>query len=193
MHSDLKYKIFLLICFVLLTSLVVVAQGNSRSGPDIVFPEVAGWEKGDINTYPTKELGRSIVYRSREGGGTLTIYVYNGGFKKIADGIDDINVKGQIKQAGNDIKEYGAKGYYNNVVFIKSGTVTLGGYKGTVQALYSLFTFEIRGTAVDSEIYLFGYKNNFIKIRATRPKGEYSADNIAVHKFLLEVGKIFVK
>lgn len=190
MRSVLKYTVLTIVCVLLLSSTVVFAQSNSTK--KIVFPEVEGWEKGDIATYPTAELGYSIPYQS-ETGGIVTFYVYNAGLIKIADGIDDQNVKNEIKKAENDIKSYGEAGYYQNVKLVKSETVTLGGINGTTKALYSLFSFKVRGAEVDSEISIFGYQNNFIKIRATRAKGKNGADNSEVNKLLLEIGKIFTK
>ena len=193
MRLGLKHTIFSIICGLFLMSSIVSAQTNSAKGNEIVFPEVEGWEMGEITTYPTEELGYSIPYQSEEGGGTVTIYVYNGGLKKIADGIDDKNVKSEIKKAGSDIELYGQKGYYDNVKKIKDDTVSLGGKDGKVKALYSLYSFKIRGNEVDSEIYLFGFQNNFIKIRATRPKGKDSAENVEVNNLLAEIGKLFSK
>jgi hypothetical protein len=144
MRSVLKYTVFSLICGLFLMSSVALAQGNSAKNSKIIFPEVEGWEMGDVTTYPTAELGYSVPYQS-EDGGTVTVYVYNGGLKKIADGIDDKNVKSQIKQAENDIKTYGDAGYYDDVKLIKNETVTLGGSSGTTKALYSLLAFKVRG------------------------------------------------
>ena len=168
------------------------AQSDSAIKSEIQFPEVEGWEKGDITTYPTAELGYSIPYQS-ETGGILTVYVYNGGNKKIADGIDEQIVKKEFKKAENDIKAYGEAGYYQDVKLVKNETITLGGSGGAVKALYTLFSFKVRGAEVDSEIYLFGFQNNFIKIRATRAKGKNGADNEEVKKLLTEIGKIFTQ
>lgn len=190
MKLKLRYTAFLVICGLFLMSSFVFAQSDSTKNNSINFPELEGWEEGDITTYPTAELGHSISYQSKTGG-TVTIYVYNGGNKKIADGIDDQNVKSEIKKAENDIKASGEAGYYQDVKVITNATIILGGSGGTRKALYTLLSFKVRGADVDSEIYLFGYQNNFIKIRATRPKGKNGADNQDVNKLLLEIGKIF--
>lgn len=164
MQLGSKIRMLSLIGVLLLMSSAVLGQNSA-----IVFPVVEGWEQGDKATYPSAELGYSIPYQS-ETGGIVTVYVYNGGLTKIPDGIDDSSVKNEIKKAENDIKAYGEAGYYQDVKLIKSETVTLGGTGGSLKALYSLFSFKVRGAAVDSEIYLFGYKDQFIKIRATRAK-----------------------
>jgi hypothetical protein len=183
----LQSSVWAITCGWLLISSVVFGQTQK-----IGFPEVGGWEKGDAATYPTNELGYRVPYRS-ETGGIVTIYVYNGGNSKIAYGIEDEKVKAEITKAENDIKAYGEAGYYQDVMLVKNDTVVLGGNRGTTKALYSLFAFKVRGAEVDSEIYLFGYPNNFIKIRATRAKGKNGADNSEVEKLLTEVGKLFTK
>ncbi|MCB1025543.1 MAG: hypothetical protein KDB79_14195, partial [Acidobacteria bacterium] len=185
MKLRFRQAIFSVIC-----GLFLLLAAASAQNSEIVFPEVDGWEKGEITKYPTAELGYSIPYQS-ETGGIVTFYVYNGGLSKIANGIDDINVKNEIKKAEADVKAYGDAGYYQDVKLITSKTVKLGGDSGTTDALYTLLTFKVRGAEVDSEIYLLGFQNNFIKIRATRAKGKNGAENSEVNKLLMEVGEIF--
>lgn len=192
MRFNSKYGLFTLFCCLLLTAVSVSAQKNGDKNLPLTFPEVDGWEKGDVRTYPVPELGYSIAYQSEEGG-AVTVYVYNGGNKKIADGVDDMLVKKQIEQAGGDIETVGEKGVYQKVKKIKDDTVTLGGANGKVKALYKLYTFEIRGDEVESEIYLFGHQNNFIKIRATRLKSVDGAENADVKNLLAEIDKMFAK
>lgn len=194
MRIATKYFFFSLLLSLFLMSASVSAQKDTfvGSSSSINFPDVEGWQTGDTTRYPTAELGYSIGYKS-DAGEVVTIYVYNGGKKKIADGIDDKVVKNEIKQAGSDIEALGEAGHYSNVKKIKDETVTLGGTSGKTKTLFSLYTFKIRGRDVESEIYLFGYQNNFIKIRATRPK---SADGKASEDFtnlLSELDKLFSK
>ena len=186
MNLRFKYTIFAVFCCLFLISSTAFAQDN------IEFPEVDGWEMGEITTYPTAALGYSIPYQS-ETGGTVTIYVYNGGRSEIADGVEDKVVKSEIEKAKSDIKAYGEAGYYDDVKKIKDETITLGGKDGKVKALYSLFNFKIRGQKVDSEIYLFGYNGNFIKIRATRPMSKKGGENVAVNNLLKEIDALFSK
>lgn len=198
MRGILKFTIFTIFCGLFLMQTVVSAQkdaskyGKNTQDLELTFPVIEGWEKGDTTVYPTPELGYSIAYQSEEGG-TVTIYVYNGGLKKISNDITDKIVKSQMEQAKNDIKQYGKLGYYEDVKEVKSDTVTLGGSSGKIKALHSLFTFTIRGQDVDSEIYLFSHQNNFIKIRATRPQSETAAENEAMTTLLSEIDKLFSK
>lgn len=192
MRCNSKNTFFTLLFCLLLTAVSVSAQKDGDKNLSITFPEVDGWEKGDVTTYPIPELGYSVSYQSEEGG-KVTVYVYNGGNKKIADGIEDKIVKKQIEQAAGDIEAFGERGTYQNVKKIKDDTVTLGGANGKVKALYKLYTFEIRGDEVESEIYLFGHQNNFIKIRATRLKSVDGAENADMKKLLAEIDKLFSK
>ncbi len=146
-----------------------VKTKQSTQSDEIVFPIVDGWEKGDVQNYPVAELGYSVPYRSDDGD-VITIYVYNAGVKNIPDTLDHKAIKGQMKQAKFDVFAMVEAGYYKNVREIKNETITLGGSSGKVKALYALLEFTARDVGSDSEIYLFPYRGNFIKIRATRPK-----------------------
>jgi hypothetical protein len=162
----------------------------SNNDEGIEFPEIKGWERGDIRTFPSAALGYSIAYQSPDGG-AVTIYVYNGGLKTVPSDVNDKAVKAEIDRAKNEITQIGKMGIYEGVKEVKNDTVTLGGTNGKVKALRSLFYFKVRGDEVDSEIYLFSYKNNFIKIRSTRPKSENGAENKAFSDLLADIDKLF--
>ena len=165
-------------------------SSNKNTNKEIEFPEIDGWEKGAIRKYPQAELGYSIAYQSSDGG-VVSIYVYNGGLTKIPNGVNDPIIEDEIRRAKNEIFQVGKAGYYDNVKEVKNDTITLGGESGKVKALYSLFNFTARGQDMDSEIYLFGYQNNFIKIRATRPKAKNNSPNEALNSLLKKIDKLF--
>lgn len=175
-------------------------QQKSRSNNEgIEFPEIEDWERGSITTFPnpaTRQpdpaLGYSIGYQSEEGG-RVTIYVYNGGLKSIPNDINSEVVKEEIERAKSEIFQIGKMGLYQGVREVKFETVTLGGAKGKVKSLRSLLYFKVKGEEMDSEIYLFSYKNNFIKIRATRPKSDNGAENKAFMNLLAEIDKLFAQ
>ena len=192
MRSIFKTTIFVILCGLFMMQSDVSAQKSKQGVNDkeLKFPVVEGWEMSEKTVYPTPELGYSVAYDS-ELGGTVTIYVYNGGLKKIPDSIEDKILTSQMDQAKSDIKQYGKLGYYENVKEINNGTVMVGGLSGKVKALHSSFNFTIKGRDVDSEIYLFGYQNNFVKIRATRPQSE--GDNKALTTLLSKIDAMFAK
>ncbi len=198
MNSKLRSKLVLLFCSLLILQTSLMAQKSSETtkdaskGTEIAFPDVEGWVKGDIVTYPTPELGYSLPYQS-PGIGAVTIYVYNGGNKVISSDLDSVVLKNEIDRARGDIRQFGELGYYDSVKEITNGTVVLGGTSGKVNCLHSLFNFKVRGTEVVSEIYLFGYKNNFIKIRSTRPLDKPGEKNEAIVKLFSAIDTVFSK
>lgn len=154
------------------------------------FPDVDGWEKSEIQKYPTEELGFSINYES-ETGGRVTIYVYNGGKKNIPDDVSDKIIATEFGNAKNDIRKIADMGYYQNVKEAKNDTVTLGGTGGKVKALRALYNLSAGGQDLTSEIYIFGHQNRFIKIRATRPRDKDEKGNQAVTNLLAEIDTMF--
>jgi hypothetical protein len=198
MRMIFRFTVLAIFCSLFLLQTTATAQppgGKSESSKtttrtEIEFPDIDGWEKGEIQKFPTAALGYSIGYQSNYGD-IITIYVYNGGQTKIPNDINDKILKNEIEKAKNDIIQAGKAGYYENVKEIKNDTVTLGGADGKIKALHTLFNFKLRGQDVDSEIYLFGYRNNFIKIRATRPKAEKNTENKFLTSFLAEIEKVF--
>jgi len=211
MRSISKYNIFIIFFAFLIMPVAASAQVNPTETPSaktektnkstvpltlkdlsIDFPDVDGWERSVIQKYPTAELGYSINYESVEGG-RITIYVYNGGKKNIPSDITDKTVKNEMKNAKSEIQQVSKAGYYQDVKEIKNDTVTLGGTAGKIKALHSLFNFSVRGQNLTSEIYLFSYQNDFIKIRATRSREDDKIENKAVSKLFAELDALFSK
>jgi len=207
MNSILRYTIFVAFCCLFIIQVAAAQDKSPHTQPDktskpitppltkeseIEFPDVDGWEKIGIRKYPTAELGYSVGYQSEEGG-TVTVYVYNAGLKNIPSDITGKTVKSEIERAKNDIHQLGKADYYQDVKELKNDTVTLGGTAGKVKALHSLFSFKAKGQALTSEIYLFGYQNNFIKIRASRSKDAGETANKALAKLLAEIDTLFSK
>ena len=156
------------------------------------FPDVEGWNRDEIQKYPSEELGFSINYESEEGG-RVTIYVYNGGKKNIPDDLSDKILKNELNNARGEIRKVADMGYYQDVKEVKNDTVTLGGAGGKVKALRSLYNLSAGGRNLTSEIYLLAHQNRFIKIRATRPRDKDENGNKAVAALLAEIDAMFSK
>lgn len=157
---------------------------------NVEFPDVDGWEKSDVTTFPTAALGYSVSYNSTEGG-RVTFYVYNGGLQKIPESLTG-PVVDQMKNAKAEIAAVADAGYYQNVREVRTGKIMIGGAEGR-EALYALYTFAANGVGLESEIYLFVYKDHFIKVRATRPPTPKGETNEAFEYLMNEVVRIFVK
>lgn len=188
----MAYK--LRIIFLLAVGILVLIPGlaSAQDGSAFDFPEVEGWKKGEIIKYPRDFLGSSVTYESEEGG-KVTLYFYDGDVPKIPDGANNLAVKAQMKQAEGEIKIFADRGYYQNVKKVSSGKVKLGGDEGSVEALHSNYNIEIRGAKLTSDIFLFGKNNLFIKIRATRTRGDGSTPNKAFDEFLAAMDELFAE
>lgn len=158
----------------------------------IDFPDVEGWERDEIQKYPSEELGFSVNYMSEEGG-RVTIYVYNGGKSNIPNDLNDKILKNEFANARNEIQKVADIGYYQNVKEVKNDTVTLSGASGKVKALRALYNLSAGGRNLTSEIYIFAHQNRFIKIRATRPRDKDESGNKAFANLLAEIDAMFSK
>lgn len=200
MRSTIKYTVLTILFSLFLMQAFVYAQkpttkdDTTKNSEDaaIIFPDIKGWTRGDITTFPTAELGYSIGYESREGG-RITVYVFDMGEEEIADGVESDKVKAELAEAERQIQAAVDAGYYADLVKIKSETITLGGKDGKVKSLYTRYGFTVRGNDLTSEIYVFGYKNNFIKFRATRPKEDAKSKNKAMKAFHKAMNELFSK
>lgn len=163
---------------------------KATSDIKLTFPNVEGWDKSAITTYPYAELGYSINYESEEGG-RLTVYVYNGGKTKIPTGSKDKIIKDEIDRAKFEIYQVEIMGKYKDVKELKSETVNLGGLTGKVESLHSLFSFTAGKDKLTSDIFLFGYQNHFIKIRATRMFEKEGTENQMLISLLKALDKLF--
>ena len=163
-------------------------KSTTQNTSGILFPEVEGWDKSDKTTYPVLGLGYSYNYESADGG-RVTIYVYDKRLSEIPDGVSNSAVKDEFKQVKNEISQFGKAGVYQNLKEAKSEIITLGGTSGKIKSLYALFYFTVKGQEMASELYIFGYKNNFIKIRATRPKSAVNSRELA--NLLAEIDTVF--
>lgn len=172
------------------TSLQKVSLKTNAFDLKINFPDVEGWNKSEISVYPVAALGYSVNYESKEGG-RVTIYVYDGGKAKVASGVKDKVIKDEIEKAKTEIREFEKRGVYKDVKEVKNETIILGGESGKVESLHCLLSLSARGNDLTSEIYLFGYKNHFIKFRATRLYEKEDKKNQAMTDLLSALDKLF--
>ncbi len=151
----------------------------------LLFPEIEGWTKSEKTTYPTAALGYSYSYESNRGG-RVTIYVYNGGNASISNDISSPTVKREFDGVRSEILAIGKAGIYQNMKEVKTDRITVG---RATDAHYALFRFNVQGQPKVSELYLFSFEDNFIKIRATR--SPENADDRDFKSLLAELVSIF--
>lgn len=156
---------------------------------EITFPEVENWEQSEVTTYPQAELGYSVSY-DREGGSRVTVYVYNGGRTSIPDKLDGA-IADQLASAKEEIKMVAEMGVYKNVKETKSNVKTLAKTGGKVAVVHAAFTLEARGTKLNSSIYVFPFKNHFIKLRITSPIENDESFDADLDALLTALDKMF--
>ena len=129
-----------------------------KDKPELPFPKVEGWEKTGARPLP-KESGRgySVAYDCRTPHVAVTVYVYDRGLAEIPDDPASPAVKREFEGAYEDVKEE------------KSGESRLGGRDAAPKALHARFRMTIEKQEVTSELYVLSHRNQFVKIRVTRP------------------------
>lgn len=187
MRSNIKYLALTMVFGLLLLQNAALTQELK-----IEFPEIDGWEKGEVTKYPSSALGYSIGYESDKGE-IVTVYVYNGGLKVIPNDVNHKTIKDEMDRAKGDIHQVAKMGYYENVKELKNDTITLSGESGKVKALHALLTFKANGQDVSSEIFIWSHQNYFIKIRATRKTEKEIVNSKEFTAFLAEMDKLFSK
>jgi hypothetical protein len=150
-----------------------------KINPKIDFPDVKGFTRGKVQTFPKAELGYSVPYDAP--GLAVTVYVYNFGLKKIPDGAKSDEVKDEMKRAVADLDRAQQAGLYKSVKEVgKEEAVALGKGKDAPAALRRQFEVERKDGVKSSAIYVVGYKDHFVKLRITHnPDDKDAADKIA--------------
>jgi len=157
---------------------------------EIEFPTVDGWTRGEKQIIPDDGGGRGhVINYDSKTNGRVTVYIYTRGLKSIPDGLGKL-VEEELEGAKAAIRVVAGTGAYGEVKGGKTETITLGGDKGRVKSLRASYVFNRNGQVLNSEIYLFGYQDHFIKLRASRPA---SASNEAFAALLLSLDQLFSK
>jgi hypothetical protein len=170
------------------TDEVVKPSLKRNSSGQILFPDVAGWEREDPRVYPGEGAGYSVNYDTPQT--RVTVYEYNAGRSKIPNELGSA-VEQEVDGAAQAIVGAGEAGIYSDVKRTKTETITLGGEKGSVKVRYSAFTLKREGRKMNSYIILFPYKDHFIKLRVTRAATADKADDEAYAKLLWELDQLF--
>ena len=166
------------------------AKPARPKGEPLEFPEVDGWVKGDLVKYPKAELGYSVNYDAKDRN-RVSVYVYNGGRKDIKNSLSGA-VKEEIEQAKAEIDMIAEMGAYADVKVEKDEKTKLGGIAGKIDVLRKVLTFKAQGNLMHSEIIIFPFEGNFVKVRATRLKSSGIEGEEAVSKLLTEVEALFM-
>lgn len=151
-------------------------------GPKIEWPEVKGLDRQKPNMFKDAALGYSVAYLGE--GTVITVFVYNLGLKKIPNGPDSETVKAEMYESLLALEANKANGRYKNLSPVSEKVIPFGSSKTAPQIRRKRYEADIakEGPAI-TELYITGYKDYFIKIRATYPadakeKGEKLVDTL---------------
>jgi len=125
---------------------------------DLFFEKVHDFEK----QHPG--LGVSLSYNAP--GTTVTLYIYNLKIKSIPSSVSAPELKAHFKAVQGDIYRMEKRGTYKSVKKLKDESVVLN-KESKRKALHAEFEYSQNKRKRISHIYLWGFKNNFIKIRYT--------------------------
>lgn len=173
-------------------SVGTAARKNAKEPQDAktVFPEIDGWTKSEVSADPKLGLG-DIAHYDSDAGGRVTIYFYGGALKDVPESERDEILKRQLYETKAAIKQLAEMGIYKNVSEGKDDEKVLGGVNGKIKTRHSLLYFTSGDKELASEIFVFSDKDNFVKIRSSRPK---AADpNKTVEAFLAAIDAHFAK
>lgn len=159
-------------------------------GEPLNFPDVEGWERSGTVKYPQREMGYSVNYDA-DGGSRVTVYVYNNGRKDIKNSLTGA-VKDEIENAKAGIDALAEMGAYSDVKVVKDEQTKLGGKDGKIEVLRKVLSLKAGSTPLHTEIILFPFEGDFVKIRASRPKSLGTDAEEAVNKLLAEIEGLFV-
>ena len=141
-----------------------------KEKPELPLPKVEGWEKSDARPLP-KESGRgySVAYNCKEPHVAVTVYVYDRGLAEIPDDLASAAVKREFEGAKAAVHAAKKQGAYDEVKEEKSGESRLGGRDAAPKALHARFRTTIEKQELTSDLYVLSHRNQFVKIRVTRP------------------------
>jgi hypothetical protein len=133
----------------------------------LTFPVTIGKLKLDgTKDYGDPKLGVGIRYRLGASMHIDTI-IYNLGKEKITSDIDGPELKEQVDSSVDNIKTYAEKGFYQDLQLHAPKVVPLSAAEGAPKAHKVSCVFTLAGKPRESCLYLFVYKNHFVKVRAT--------------------------
>jgi hypothetical protein len=159
-------------------------------GPEIKWPEVKGLERQKPNVFKDEKLGYSVAYL---GGDTIvTVFVYNLGRDKIPSGPDSDVVKAEMYESllALEANKTNPKPRYKSISPLDEKVISLGPDENALQIRRKRYEVEIIGEgAALTELYVTGYKNYFVKIRATYPATDKEQSQKHLSNLLDALGK----
>jgi hypothetical protein len=176
----------------LVAMLVVISHAcpadDDLPGPKIDWPDVKGLDRQKPTIFKEKALGYSVGYKG--GGSVITVYVYNLELDKIPDGPNSDVVKAEMYESLLALEANKANGRYKSIQPLDEKVIPFGKSKTAPQIRRKRYEVEMakEGAAI-TELYITGYKNYFLKIRATYPADSKEQAQKSLDSLLDALGK----
>ena len=174
----------ILILFTLFLPFLLDAKDTPQAILNQLPQTIAGCERGKIKDYEDPGLGASAAYNTPWV--IITVYVYDQGHPRIAEGITDRFVTQNFAGAKNDIKTALEQGTYSSVKIRSDGRAIHEGGFETLYASYFLTHAEgpLAGRKMLSELHIFGARDQLIKIRISSELANETERNKTLDHFI---------
>ena len=163
----------------------------------MVFPdELGGMKMVRVKDFEKEHpgFGVSITYCFKDCNQVRAdIFVYNAGLKKIPTGSGHKLIHSEWQEAQKGIFEHEKRGTYQSVKLLYTSARLLGMDRNAPTALSAEFSFIRDGQPYFSNLYLLGYKNNFIKMRFSYLSKDKKQSEKVLRAFLEGLGNLFEK
>jgi len=170
---------------VLVPAAAAFAQENSQEKLKVVYglsipDRVGSLVYGRTVDFESTSPGLGYALRfSGQPGWMVDVYLYDLGLKTIpADAESDV-IRNQLARARGDVFELGKRGTYANVTDKGDFPVPATGKPRFVCSSFSYLRGERVDVDVESYLCLSSWKNKFVKVRMTAPKGTVSRSDAA--------------
>jgi hypothetical protein len=171
----------LAIAAVALTAATALAQEKSKTVFGLSIPDRVGSlsyvQSVDFES-KTPGLGYALRF-SGASGWLVDVYLYDLGLKTIPADPESSVVRDQLAQARGDVFELAKRGTYANLTDAGDFTVPASGKPRFICLSFSYQRGDRVDVAVDSFLCLTSWRDKFVKIRMTGPKGTIARSDAA--------------
>lgn len=136
----------------------------------ITFPAQLGvLKKAAVTIFRDEPLGTSVRYIGPDYF-KADIYIFHGGQTGIKEGRESAAVSGMYRQALDDIRTAGIRGYYQDIRVVEETELTFSAPDFSLPARLAHCRFQAHDQEVESYLVLTGFRGHFLKVRCTFPR-----------------------
>jgi hypothetical protein len=185
------------VAIILLLTRNLTAETYLHEPTGIMFPEqLSGLEKRpEVEDYESQTPGLGVGINYAGPGIKVSVFVYSLCLNEIPNEEDSSILRAEFEKVNGDIRSAQEKGWYKNVRKLSEPQTMQGLAVSKSRALHARYSYtEVeRGKDCLSEIYLFPYRNHFVKIRITYVKESKHANEEIQKEFVEELCRVIGK